>query len=144
MIKHNHLVKVYYRDIDKMGIVYYSRYLEYFEEARTELLYSLGLRVKEIEKKGLMLPVITCHCDYKKPGHFEESFFIQSYIDQIPKARLRINYVVKKRISFVSGVNVKVCFSRTLYRSVVAVFGGPITKRFGALRPRTILSIEAP
>ena len=42
-----------------------------------------------------MLPVITCHCDYKKPGHFEESFYIQSYIDQIPKARLQINYVVK-------------------------------------------------
>ena len=95
MIEHNHLVKVYYHDIDKMGIVYYSRYLEYFEEARTELLYSLGLRVKDIEKKGLMLPVITCHCDYKKPGHFEESLFIQSFINQIPKAKLQINYVVK-------------------------------------------------
>ena len=95
MIEHNHQIKVYYRDIDKMGIVYYSRFLEYFEEARTELLHSLGLRVKEIEKKGIMLPVITCHCDYKKPGLFEESLSIQSNINQIPKAKLQINYVVK-------------------------------------------------
>ena len=50
MIRHDHVIKVYYRDIDQMGIVYYSRYLEYFEEARTELLVSLGLDVPSIEK----------------------------------------------------------------------------------------------
>ena len=45
MFKYNHLIKVYYRDVDQMGIVYYTRYLEYFEEARTELLDSLGLTI---------------------------------------------------------------------------------------------------
>ena len=50
MIRHDHVIKVYYRDVDQMGIVYYSRYLEYFEEARTELLVSLGLDVPFIEK----------------------------------------------------------------------------------------------
>ena len=43
MIEHIHPIKVYYRDIDKMGIVYYSRYIEYFEESRTELFASIGL-----------------------------------------------------------------------------------------------------
>ena len=38
MVEHNYYVKVYYKDIDQMGIVYYSRYFEYFEQARTELL----------------------------------------------------------------------------------------------------------
>ena len=33
MIEYFHSIKVYYRDIDKMGIVYYSRYFEYFEES---------------------------------------------------------------------------------------------------------------
>ena len=41
MINYDHKVKVYYRDVDKMGIVYNTRYLEYFEESRTELLKSL-------------------------------------------------------------------------------------------------------
>ena len=65
MFKYNHLIKVYYRDVDQMGIVYYTRYLEYFEEARTELLDSLGLTISLIEERGIHLPVIASHCDYK-------------------------------------------------------------------------------
>ena len=38
MIQYDHNVKVYYKDVDQMGIVYYSRYFEFFEEARTEML----------------------------------------------------------------------------------------------------------
>ncbi|SVB29355.1 uncharacterized protein METZ01_LOCUS182209, partial [marine metagenome] len=40
-----------------MGIVYYARYYEYFEAARTELLKSLGIRVTVIENEGYLLPV---------------------------------------------------------------------------------------
>ena len=52
MIEHLHPIKVYYRDIDKMGIVYYSRYFEYFEESRTELFASIGLQITNIEQGG--------------------------------------------------------------------------------------------
>ena len=58
MIEYDHSVKVYYKDVDQMGIVYYSRYFEYFEEARTELLDSIGLDVTSIENDGIQLPVI--------------------------------------------------------------------------------------
>ena len=51
MISFDHRVKIFYKDVDQMGIVYYSRYFEYFEEARTELLSSLGLGVTDVEKK---------------------------------------------------------------------------------------------
>ena len=57
---------MYYRDIDKMGIVYYSRYFEYFEESRTELFASIGLHITSIEQEGVTLPVISCHCDFKR------------------------------------------------------------------------------
>ena len=56
MIIYDHPVKIFYKDVDQMGIVYYSRYFEYFEEARTELLASVGLGVSEVEEKGIMLP----------------------------------------------------------------------------------------
>ena len=64
MIQYDHQVKVYYKDVDQMGIVYYSRYFEYFEQARTELLAFLGLDVSSIEENGIQLPVISGHCDY--------------------------------------------------------------------------------
>ena len=52
MIQYNYYIRVYYRDVDQMGIVYYTRYLEYFEAARTELLRSVGLDVTKIEQLG--------------------------------------------------------------------------------------------
>ena len=36
MIQFEYRTKVYYKDVDQMGIVYYARYYEYFEAARTE------------------------------------------------------------------------------------------------------------
>ena len=70
MIQYDHPVKVYYKDVDQMGIVYYSRYFEYFEEARTELLNSIGLDVTSIENEGIQLPVIESHCEYSKGAKF--------------------------------------------------------------------------
>ena len=58
MISFDYNTKVYYKDIDKMGVVYYTRYLEYFEAARTEMLKSIGLMGTDIENKGLFLPVV--------------------------------------------------------------------------------------
>lgn len=94
MIKNNHLIKVYYRDIDQMGIVYYSRYLEYFEEARTELLNQIGLDVPSIEKKGVQLPAITSHCDYKVGAKLEQEIIIESSIENIPRSSLHIDYKI--------------------------------------------------
>ena len=95
MVKFDYHTKVYYKDIDQMGIVYYSRYFEYFEEARTELLNSIGLDVTSIENSGIYLPVITSHCEYKKGAEFEENIIVQTYISDLPKSKMRIEYIVK-------------------------------------------------
>ena len=96
MIQYDHPVKVYYKDVDQMGIVYYSRYFEYFEEARTELLNSIGLDVTSIENQGIQLPVIESHCEYSKGAKFEQDLIIKTTILDIPKARLKIDYNVYK------------------------------------------------
>jgi acyl-CoA thioester hydrolase len=77
-----------------MGIIYYSRYFEFFEIARTELLKSIGLEVTEIEKAGYFLPVVTAHCEYKKSARFEDEITIRSSIEKQPKPTLQINYEI--------------------------------------------------
>tara|TARA_B100001996_G_scaffold121471_1_gene91825 strand:+ start:8 stop:418 length:411 start_codon:yes stop_codon:yes gene_type:complete len=99
VVKHKHRVKVYYKDTDQMGIVYYSRYLEYFEQARTELLSMIGLDVTTIENGGIFIPVVISHCEYKIGAKFEDELVVLSQIDEIPKSRLRINYNIKDLIS---------------------------------------------
>ena len=92
MIFYDHKVKVYYRDVDQMGIVYHTRYLEYFEESRTELLSSVGLSVSKIERLGLTLPVVSSYCKYFKGAKFEQSLIVRSEIKTTPKAKLKIHY----------------------------------------------------
>ena len=94
MISFDHQVKIFYKDVDQMGIVYYSRYFEYFEEARTELLASIGLGVTDVEKKGIMLPVISSHCDYLKGARFEQTIIIRTSISTEPRSKLQIDYSV--------------------------------------------------
>tara|TARA_B100001179_G_scaffold100584_1_gene71375 strand:+ start:675 stop:1079 length:405 start_codon:yes stop_codon:yes gene_type:complete len=94
MISFDHRVKIFYKDVDQMGVVYYSRYFEYFEEARTELLASIGLGVTDVEKKGIMLPVISSHCDYLKGARFEQNIIIRASISTEPRSKLQIDYSV--------------------------------------------------
>ncbi len=94
MIEYNYKTRVYYRDVDQMGIVYYTRYLEYFEAARTELLRSIGLDVTKIEQMGYFLSVISCHCDYKKSAKFDDELNIITRINELPRSSMKIEYEV--------------------------------------------------
>ena len=94
MITFDYHTKVYYKDIDQMGVVYYTRYFEYFEEARTEMLADIGLVVSEIENKGYYLPVVSAICNYKEGAHFEDEIIVKTEIKETPKARLKIEYEI--------------------------------------------------
>jgi len=94
MIRYNFKTKVYYKDVDQMGIVYYSRYFEYFEQARTEMFSSVGLNVTKVEEDGIHLPVISSHCDYKIGARFEDDLIIKTCVNEFPKSTLKIHYEV--------------------------------------------------
>jgi len=94
MIRYDHPIKVYYKDIDQMGIVYYSRYFEFFEEARTEMLSSIGLDYSNIEENGTMLPVIEAHCEYKKGATFSQDLIVKTYIRELPKVKIKFEYKI--------------------------------------------------
>jgi acyl-CoA thioester hydrolase len=108
MIEYVYKTRIYYRDVDKMGIVYYTRYLEYFEAARTELLRSIGFDVTKIEQMGYFLPVITCHCNYKKPAKFDDRINIITKIKQLPRSSMKIEYEVfnSEKILLVNGYTI--------------------------------------
>jgi len=102
MIKHKFPIKIYYKDVDKMGIVYYSRYFEFFEIARAELLKSIGLSIVSMEIKGVYLPVISAHCEYREALKLEQEANINVRICKFPKSKLKILYTIST--SFSKGV----------------------------------------
>ncbi len=77
-----------------MGYVYYGRYLEYFEVARTEMIRSLGMPYSKLEDEGLMLPVVQTHVDYKSPIFYDELMHIKVHLYSIPTVKLETYYEI--------------------------------------------------
>src|SRR6201984_3764776 len=48
-------IRVRYAETDRMGLLHHANYLVYFEQARTELLRSLGYTYKDLEDQGYLL-----------------------------------------------------------------------------------------
>jgi len=85
-------IRVRYGETDRMGYVYYGNYAEYFEVGRVEALRSLGLSYKEIEDKGILLPVHTYDVKFLAPAYYDEELLIKTHIIEMPRARIRFQY----------------------------------------------------
>ncbi|MFH5831797.1 acyl-CoA thioesterase [Halalkalibaculum sp. DA3122] len=83
-----------YAETDKMGYVYYGRYLEYFEVARTEMIRSLGMPYSELEDEGVMLPVVKTQVEYKAPIYYDELMTIHVHLYSIPAVKLETYYEI--------------------------------------------------
>ncbi|MBO5672190.1 MAG: thioesterase family protein, partial [Alistipes sp.] len=51
-------IRVEYHHTDQMGIVHHSNYVKFFEFARTEWLHAVGLTYAEMERRGVMMPIV--------------------------------------------------------------------------------------
>ncbi|MDG5768005.1 thioesterase family protein [Balneolales bacterium ANBcel1] len=84
-----------YSETDKMGVVYHSRYLEYFEVVRTEFVREAGLPYAEMENRGVMLPVANVQISYKKPIRYDELMDARLQIFDEPVVRLTTFYDIR-------------------------------------------------
>ncbi|MBA1334207.1 MAG: 4-hydroxybenzoyl-CoA thioesterase family active site [Firmicutes bacterium] len=87
-------VRARYKDTDQMGVVYYGNYYTWFEVGRTEFIRSLGLSYKSLEDKGVMLPVIESHCNYKAPAKYDDLLLIRTKVKELSGARIVYEYQV--------------------------------------------------
>lgn len=87
-------VRVGYVDTDKMGFVHNSNYFVYFEIGRTEAMRNLGISYKEMENKGVMIPLVEQYAKYHKPAFYDDRLTIRTKIEQMPKAKIRFDYFI--------------------------------------------------
>lgn len=95
-----------------MGYVYYGRYLDYFEVARTEMIRALGLPYKKMEEEGIMLPVIHAEADYHSPLFYDEELHINVIVYDKPVVKLDTWYKIftnRSAVAHASG-RVTLCF----------------------------------
>ena len=82
--------RVPYADTDQMGFVYYGNYLTYFERVRNELMRGTPLSYAEMEARGLGLPVLEAHVDYRSAAHYDDELTIVGRIAEIGRLRIRV------------------------------------------------------
>lgn len=77
-------IRVRYSEVDKMGVVYHSNYFPYFETARAESMRKLGMTYAEMEKKGVIMPVVDVHFRYLRPAKYDDLLTIKTILKELP------------------------------------------------------------
>lgn len=92
MIKAETMLRVRYGETDRMGYAYYGVYAQYYEVGRVEALRSLGFSYKEMEDKGILLPVVDFQVHYKRPAFYDDEIRLVTTIKQMPGVRITFDY----------------------------------------------------
>ena len=88
-------IRVEYHHTDQMGIVHHSNYIKFFEVARTEWLRAVGLTYKEMERRGVMMPIVDVSVRYKQPAYYDELISVTAIVDELPMARMCFKYEIR-------------------------------------------------
>ena len=94
---HIYELKVFVEDVD-FGRVFYSRYLQYIERARTELIHEkFGLTLTQLmNEHDLMFVVRKCNIKYRKSAVFEDNLSIETAVLKKTNVRLSLLQEVKR------------------------------------------------
>ncbi len=88
-------IRVRYAETDQMGYVYYGNYATYFEVARVEAMRAIGFSYKEMEDRGVMMPVLELKNQFKSPGRYDEEMTIKISLPEMPTLRIKFIYDVR-------------------------------------------------
>lgn len=86
--------RVYYGETDSMGVVYYANYLHWFEIGRNTYIRKQGLTYREIEARGIFLPVRNAQCQYQAPARFDQELYIRAGIKTWKRASFTFVYEI--------------------------------------------------
>lgn len=98
-VKMNYERDVFYYETDRMGIVHHSNYIRWLEESRVYYLQQVGMPFHEIEKMGILVPVLHVEFDYRKPFRFGEHFQVEVSIEKFNGMKMDFAYRVYEPVS---------------------------------------------
>lgn len=94
--------RVEFRDTDAAGIMHFSVFFLFMEEAEHEFLRSVGLSVVIDETAGgdvrriLTWPRVHCECDYSSPLKFEETVEIGISIERLGEKSVSYRFAFER------------------------------------------------
>ena len=87
-------IRVRYAETDRMGLLHHANYLVYFEQARTDLLRSMGTNYRDLEDQGYFLVITKVEVKYRRPAHYDDLLTITTTVTKTSPVRLEHEYEV--------------------------------------------------
>lgn len=94
MQQHKINIRVRYAETDQMGVVYHGNYAQYFEMGRVEWLRNKGVSYKELEKTGIMLPVVSLSMNYRKPAVYDDELTVTTKLKYLGGVKIEFDYEI--------------------------------------------------
>jgi acyl-CoA thioester hydrolase len=113
-------VEVRYAETDQMGVVYHANYLVWMELGRTKLIQDLGFNYAEMEKDGIISPVLDIQISYKKPLRYGEIAKVHTWIDEYDGLRVSYGYEIftSDEQLAVTAISKHVCVKKENFRPI--------------------------
>jgi len=89
-------LRVRYPEVDAMGYLHHSRFFQYFEIGRVELLRSMGHAYADLERQGIFFVVVKVECRYRAPARYDEEVQLTTRIKRQTHVRIDHEYELKR------------------------------------------------
>jgi acyl-CoA thioester hydrolase len=97
LLEHGIDIRVRYPEVDAMGYLHHSRYLQYFEMGRVELLRHLGHSYADLERRGVFFVVVRAEIRYRAPARYDDELRLITRLVRQTHVRYDHEYELKRR-----------------------------------------------
>lgn len=113
-------IEVRYAETDQMGVVYHANYLVWMEVGRTALIEDLGFSYAQMERDGIISPVLDIQAAYKKPLRYGEKAIVKTWIEDYDGIRITYGYEISKEDGelAVTGFSKHACVIKESFRPI--------------------------
>jgi acyl-CoA thioester hydrolase len=88
-------IRVRYAETDKMGVVYHSNFIVWFEVGRVEMLRQLGFRYRDMEREDdCHIAVADVRVRYKAPARYDDEITIRTRLKNVRDSLLQFGYEI--------------------------------------------------
>jgi acyl-CoA thioester hydrolase len=77
-------IRVRYAETDQMGVVYHSNFFLYYEVSRAESIRKLGFTYADMEKMGVIMPVVEVQSRFLQPALYDDLLTVKTILKELP------------------------------------------------------------
>ncbi|WP_050614905.1 acyl-CoA thioesterase [Bacillus testis] len=113
-------VQVRYAETDQMGVVYHANYIIWLELGRTQIVEDLGFRYADMEKDGIVSPVMDVQISYKKPMTYGETATVHTWIEKYNGVKTVYGYEIynEQNDLVVTATSTHACVRKDTFRPI--------------------------